>query len=179
MKGIFPIKERLLLMTKFLVILLCILMAGLLLFMTPVLWKMPIHNMKLNVFENNFAKISHPRETELVAKMKDFGLFGNSNHCDYIVGEYRTSNLQRETIINHYKGLHIPPPDDSLGVWDGPPPKKTDIEIYFTDDRIFEHWPWSEWMEEHLNRLTGNRENTYLVLASEDGYPPIGDFRCH
>ncbi|MEK7218291.1 MAG: hypothetical protein AAB728_02395 [Patescibacteria group bacterium] len=171
--------ERFLMSVWWLAIAVCVPMTGLILFMSPVLWKIPIHNMKLSAYQRHFASIVHPKGTTLVAGVRDFGGFGNSNHCDYFVGEFRSSDLPRETVVRHYQGLFIPPPDELLGVWDGAPPQRTGIEVYFLDDEIFQHWPWSDWLNSTASRLPEDRQNVYLAFALQDGYPPIGDFRCH
>lgn len=179
MKEVLSMKGRLLFLCRFFGVILCTLAAGLALFMSPWLWRIPVHHMRLGAFQRNFENVEHPDESHFIAAHKEFGNFGNSNHCDYFVGEFRTSDLSREEIIRHYQGQHIPPPDTSLGVWDGDPPVETEVEAYFLDEDVFRWWPWSEWLEEYLPRLPEDRRKTYLVFAMEDGYPPIGDIRCH
>lgn len=149
------------------------------LLMSPWLWKMPVHNMKLYAFQQNFDRLSHPQHSRLVAEIREFGNFGNSNHCDYFVGEFRESTESREAIVDHYSNQHTSPPDESQGVWSGPPPTKTDVEVYFLNDDVFEHWPWSDWLRKFVSQLPKDRENIYLVFALESGYPPVGDLRCH
>jgi len=171
--------KKLVIVGKFFAIIICIPIVGLVIFMSPWLWKIPIHNMRLLLFERSFNAIEHIEGSRKIASHKEFGNFGNSNHCDYFVGEFRVSDLPREVIASHYQNLHIPPPDDSLDVWSGSPPKETDIEVYFLDEAVFQHWPWSDWLIKYSKRLADNLENTYLVFAMEDGYTPSGDFRCH
>ena len=79
MKEELSMERRVLFLCKFFGVVLSVLVIGLTLFMIPVLWKIPIHNIKLSAFQRNFANISHPKGTTFIAELKDFGLFGNSD----------------------------------------------------------------------------------------------------
>lgn len=164
---------------KFFAVVFCVSVIGFFLFMSPWLWKIPLHNMKLWSFQKSFERIEHMEGSRKIVSHRELNNFGNSNHCDYFVGEFRVSDRPREAIIRHYQGLYIPSPDDSIGVWSGDLPTITAIEVYFLDDDVFRWWPWSEWLGKYASQLPEDRESAYLVFAMEDGYPPIGDFRCH
>lgn len=147
-------------------------------FLVALTWRVPVHNANLRAFERSFESVLHPTQSTLHARHAEFGNFGNSNHCDYFVGEFRSSPLQRSEIARHYAGKTIRSPDITQHAWDGEPPAESEIEVYFTDDDVFEWYPWSEWLGKVKQRPeTG--EAMYLAFALEDGYPPRGDFRCH
>lgn len=135
-----------------------------------IMWigKIPIHNYNLHVFERNWEAVLHPKESKELLKIVEFGNFGNSNHCDYMVGEFRSTNTSKEEILKSYNGLAIASFDKKI----------VPIEVYFIDGDIFGWWPWSEWLN-RLSKLPSEAENKYLAFASVDGYSPEGDFRCH
>lgn len=147
---------------------------------TALIWRVPLHNANLWAFQKNFAKIAHPEKSRLLIALKDFGNFGNSNHCDYFSGEFRSSSLPHDDIVRHYADMTIPSPDTTQHAWDGEPPMESDVEVYFTDfDRdLFEWYPWSEWLTQIPQQAEQHDETMYLVFAMEDGYPPRGDYRC-
>jgi len=171
--------KKLLMIGQWFGMLISIPVIGLILFIVPMLWKIPIHNMQIVAFQRNFAKVSHPEGTTYIAAFKDFGNFGNSNHCDYFVGEFRSSDLPRNVVVSYYQKLRILSPNASEGVWSGEPHATTAVDAYFLDDEVFHYWPWSDWVDGHASRLPENTKNVYLAFASEDGYSPTGDFRCH
>lgn len=150
-------------------------------FAVALLWKVPLHNANLRAFERSFAIVAHPEKSQLLVALTDFGGFGNSNHCDYFVGEFRSSSLPHDDIVRHYAGMTIKSPDITQHAWDGEPPMESDVEVYFTDtDRdLFEWYPWSEWLAQAPQQPKEHNGTTYLVFALEDGYPPLGDYRCH
>lgn len=148
-------------------------------FLVALTWRVPVHNAHLRAFERSFESVLHPTQSTLHARHAEFGNFGNSNHCDYFVGEFRSSRLSRAEIEQHYRGMTIHPPDTKLSVWDGDPPTQSEIEVYFSNAGIWGSWPWSEWLQDDLHFFSDNEKTVYLVFAEEDGYPPLGDFRCH
>lgn len=143
-----------------------------------VTWRIPLHNVNLRAFQRSFAALSHPSESQLVMELSEFGNFGESNHCDYVVGEFRSTSLPRGKIEQYYESTSIPSPDRTQHAWDGEPPAWNEVEVAFEDDGIFQWYPWSEWWS-RVERSSLPSEKTYLIFASADGYPPRGDYRCH
>lgn len=144
------------------------------LFTVAITWKMPLHNYQLWKMQRNFRSTMqsiHPVQSELRAEMADFGNFGNSNHCDYMVGEFRSSHLSKEKLRRAYAAVAT---SSFIGN------RLVETDIYFTDEDIFTHYPWSEWLEKYIpdNRGAAN-ENTYLIFSEDDGNPPDGDIRCN
>ena len=113
----------------------------------------------------------HPAQSELRAEMAEFGNFGNSNHCDYFVGEFRSISLSKEEVLQRYAAVAT---SSFVGN------RWIEVGVDFVDDDIFTHYPWSEWLEKYLpndKRITN--QNTYLIFSEDEGNSPDGDIRCH
>jgi hypothetical protein len=66
------------------------------------------NNKRLNHLDQEFLLIKHPESTEYIKREKRMGLLdGNSNHCDYFVGELRTYNDSKEHICQFYQDITI------------------------------------------------------------------------
>jgi hypothetical protein len=141
----------------------------------PMASTIPLHEYRLWTLEKRFhAAIgaAHPTDSRLLSKMAHVGNFGNSNHCDYIAGQFRTSRLSRGEIQNAYADISVPS-------FSSDPNAPLPIEVYFADDEAFEWSPWSSWYEEHLPALIADKkENVYLVFAASKLHPYFGDLRC-
>lgn len=151
-----------------------IVFGAIILFVTAITWKMPIHNYQLSKMQKHFRSTMqsvHPAPSELRAEVAEFGNFGNSNHCDYFIGEFRSSHLSREEILRKYAAVAT-----SSFVGD----RLLEVGVYFLDEDIFMDHPLSEWLEKYLpnNRDIMNK-NTYLIFTEDAGNPPDGDIRCH
>ena len=143
-------------------------------FVLAITWKMPIHDYQLRVLQKHFRSTMqtvHPAQSELRAEMAEFGNFGNSNHCDYFVGEFRSSPLSKEELLQGYASVAT---SSFVGN------RLIEIGVYFIDADIFTHYPWSEWLEKYLpNDKHITNQNTYLIFSEDEGNPPDGDIRCH
>lgn len=148
-------------------------------FVSALTWKMPTHNANARTFQKSFSRIVHPKESKILTPVMDFANFGDSNHCDYFVGEFRASSLSRTELIQQYEGLTIAPPDTQNGIWGGDAPTVSTIEILFVDSETFQQWPWSKWLHAAQPFFSEHGETIYLVYALESGYSPSGDYRCH
>lgn len=148
-------------------------------FVLALTWRVPRHNANVRTFQKNFSTVIHPKESRVLTPLTDVGNFGNSNHCDYFVGEFRVSPLSKEELVQHYVMQLIAPPDTQNGVWAGDPPSESKIEVSFTDSERFRWWPWSEWLHAAEPFVPEQGETAYLVYALESGYAPRGDYRCH
>lgn len=138
-------------------------------------WAMPLHIYQQHIFQRQFSvavQPFHPSDSELLIKASEFGNFGNSNHCDYFAGEFRSSVFSKEEITNAYT-------DAPLLSFDGS--NHLPVDVLFTDEESsFHSWPWSEWLERYLpSRRAIPGENIYLVSAVSAMHPPSGDIRCH
>src|SRR3989338_8480613 len=80
------------------------------LFIVVVTWKIPLHNYQLYVLQRHFRDTVlplNPTQSTRIAELAEFGNFGQSNHCDYIVGEFRKSAFSREEVQKAYAGVGI------------------------------------------------------------------------
>ncbi len=148
--------------------------AAFLLFMS---WKIPVHNYQLYVLQKHFRHTMqpiHPPQSTLIAEMAEFGNFGNSNHCDYLVGEFRSSALPREEVQKAYGEVKVLSFD---GVSHLP------LEIYFAETlrEAAEHdYYWQSWLETYLPaQKHALYQDTYFVSVASDMHSPDGDLRCH
>ena len=72
-----------------------------------------IHDYKLERQVWAFDQLKHPPGTRRIAFQKYLGLYlGNSNHCDYFVGELRQYNGEQQAIESFYADKVV----DGLGV---------------------------------------------------------------
>lgn len=142
-------------------------------------WKMPLHNYQLYVLQRHFYDTMqpiHPAQSKLIAEMAEFGNFGNSNHCDYQVGEFRSSPLSREEVTRAYANTSVLSFDKTSHL---------PTEIYFAEELLDagKWWPWDEWLQKYIPGrslvLGENKENIYLVFIASEMHPPDGDIRCH
>ena len=135
---------------------------------------MPFHAYRLWSMQSQFRsdmRSVHPAESQLLTEVKEFGLFGNSNHCDYFVGEFRSSPLSKEAVRQRYASVIT-----SSFIGD----RLVETDVYFVDEDVFTHYPWREWLEKYVpdTRHITN-QNTYLIFSEDAGNPPDGDIRCH
>lgn len=141
-----------------------ILLLAVLLFVLYLTYRIPFNNYHLMIFRDDFHKFVdqlHPRQSTYIAEIAETGNLGAaSNHCDFLVGEFRSSSLSKETL----KGVYF---KDSMS-----------SGVYFIDEDIFMQTPWSEWKEKYLKDYKlKNNENVYLVWISNDDNSPDGDIR--
>lgn len=152
------------------VIICCILALAILL-----TYKMPWNQYQLWILQKNFRSIVNTNAATQSSLLAEFAMvdhWGNSNLCDYYVGQFRSSPLPRETLEKSYSSLVIPsfPKDENN-------PLK--LEVYFTDDDIFKDYYYSNLLNKYLPNRLPTDQNIYLVWASSESHNPNGDIRCH
>ncbi len=103
-----------------------------------------------------------------------FGLiFGNSNHCDYFVGNLLRSELSLEQLQKHYSAYSIISPLQSEK------PDKPAIEAWRENSWLV---PVPDYLSRAVNwklpALGASKGQLYLLSVSDGGYPP-DDLRCH
>ena len=144
------------------------------LFIIAITGTMPFHNYRLWMMQKQFRSAMqavNPAQSELRAEMKEFGNFGNSNHCDYFVGEFRSSPLSKEELLQRYASVAT---SSFVGN------RLIEIGVYFIDADIFTGYPWSEWLEKYLpDKKHITNQNTYLIFSEDADNPPDGDIRCN
>lgn len=156
-----------------------IIMLSVLLFVCLIPVSMLLNNADLRAFEHSFAAIEHPLSTESIATSSRVGNLGcASNHCDYFVGNLRSTSLSREALLAHYGDTTIPPPPDPY--FEEP----TEIQLWFFEKEVPE-------CELEVDRLFNEPENwrvdlskyadktLYIAFAEAVGASPGADIRCH
>lgn len=142
-------------------------------------WEIPLHNYQLHVLQKHFRDTIqpiHPAQSKLIVEMEEFGNFGQSNHCDYQVGEFRSSPLSKEEVVRAYANTSVLSFDMTSYL---------PTEIYFAEELLNAEkwWPWNEWLQKYIpGRSLASDEtgvNIYFVFVASEMHPPDGDFRCH
>ncbi|MBW3637700.1 MAG: hypothetical protein KY445_14740 [Armatimonadetes bacterium] len=140
------------------------------------------NNFRLWNFERNFAAISHPPQTKFIARTKEVGLFGNGNHCDFLVAEVRSFIGSPNAVRNFYKSTRIAVPNDlddgSQGVQDGTQP----VEIVLLPSPLPKNYRWKYHINEIDLSSTAGQKDLYVVLIANYGesysWDSMCDFRC-
>ncbi|MFY9462564.1 MAG: hypothetical protein WAP52_00050, partial [Candidatus Sungiibacteriota bacterium] len=108
-------------------------------------WKIPLHNYQLRMMQKHFRSTMqsvHPMPSKLRAEMAEFGNFGNSNHCDYFVGEFRSSPLPKDKVLEQYAAVVT---SSFIGN------RLIETGVYFVDEDFFKKdYLLSEWLEKYL-----------------------------
>ena len=138
-------------------------------------WKIPLHNYQLRMMQKHFRSTMqsvHPMPSELRAEIAEFGNFGNSNHCDYFVGEFRSSPLPKNKILEQYAAVAT---SSFIGN------RLIETGVHFVDEDFFKKdYLLSEWLEKYLPDYPHiTNENIYLIYSEDAMNPPDGDIRCH
>ncbi len=136
-------------------------------FIIIILGGVPYHNLNLYLTSRGFNKIHNPIETRSLKKYAEIEHYGNSNLCDYMIGEFRQSFISRENIKKNYASTSVVNFDM----------KKLPIEIYFLDEDIFQYEPMSHWLQD--SGIATSSKDVYLVYIEALSYPPTNDYRCH
>ncbi len=139
-------------------------------------------------FINNFERISHPEQSELIASKEGTGLLvGNSNHCDFFAGQIRWAMLTPQEIEDFYIGQTIP--FAKAGPEPGRRIGRTAVDIHtliIKEEAITEAFIGR--LPRSLRTVSGwgidlaeYPEGTlYVVYAFDIGYEPGPlDFHCH
>ncbi|MDQ3814525.1 MAG: hypothetical protein M3347_11310 [Armatimonadota bacterium] len=135
-----------------------------------------LNNRRLRQVENSFAQLKHPAQSTLVRRVSDVGLLiGNSNHCDFFVGELRSYTGTQQQILNFYKRSqtwHSLPDTGQAGkhivfVSQGVIPKSAHLPYGYQKS---EDWSITSQMK---------RQQLYLVYFLDVGVMNAGcDLRC-
>jgi hypothetical protein len=137
--------------------------------------KMPWHQYQLWILQKNFQSIVNTdsaAQSNLLAEFAIVDHWGNSNLCDYYVGQFRSSPLPKETLEEVYSNLVINSfPHDANNA--------LKPEVYFIGDEIFNDYYYSNLLKRYLPHHLPTDQNIYLVWTSSDSHSPDGDIRCH
>jgi hypothetical protein len=128
-------------------------------------YAMPINSLRLRWMERTMERVSHPADSELLARFSDLGILdGNGDHCDFMAGHLRRSPLTREALREHYRS-------------DAP---QTRVEVYSFDEpeREDNYLPNRFRLREPGDPLVPDEPGVYFVFIYDGMYPPDGDLRC-
>ena len=147
-----------------------VLLFGLLLLL--IIYGEPIHDLNAWMLEKNFyAKdIAHPADSMLLEKIMYLG--GISTHgdpwCVYAVGEWRSSSLSREAVIETYRS------SEAVNLWS----EKIPIKVMFADGYEGPHTlPYVYWQDDLRDTVTDKNVH-YIVYASTKWPIIFYDGRC-
>jgi len=143
---------------------------------SPCLITMFVNDTYLWQFQRNFQQISHPSSTKLLASASDVGLFvGNSNHCDFYVGETRwTNELSSEQIREFYRNMQILPVKNEPSFVHEADEMLRITVIFVANEQLNSSLPItldtvSEW---GVDISKYRRGTLYIVQAFDAGYEP-------
>jgi len=111
--------------------------------------------------------LDHPEST-VVTGFHAFGLFGNGNHCDFLVGQVRSARASRAEIEAAYQSK-------SVEIIGGDRPS---VEVAFGDAiRSLYYAEESRSLRAYLKR--GHIPEDHYAVFVTYSRGPAGDFRCH
>ncbi len=141
------------------------------------------NNFRLWRFERNFAALSHPPQSKFVARTNEVGLFGNGNHCDFLVAEVRSFTGSRKAVRNFYRSTRIAVPnsadDESQDVKNG----AQSVEINFLASPLPSNYRWKFSFAEEIDlSFAKGQKNLYVVFINNSGesnsWETLCDARC-
>jgi hypothetical protein len=147
------------------------------LFILPFVIHPLLNNRRLSQVENSFARLNHPAQSTLVKRVSAVGLLiGNSNHCDFFVGELRSYTGTQQLVRNFYSQSQswrsLPDTDQASGsivfLSQGVIPESTQLPYSYQDS---EDWGITPELK---------RQQLYLLYFLDVGVLNAGcDLRCH
>lgn len=143
-------------------------------FLVSTFGAMPFNNFYLHKVENFYKTIKHPDDSQRVIRMKEVGHYGNSNVCDFLVGDFRTTALTIEALKTWYGDAY---PELFSSDLAAPYLEVSAIEgdtcpgNYGTMCRM--------WVEKSNVQKSPEAETLYLVAYADHSYSAFGDIRCH
>ena len=135
-------------------------------FIVPFAWFSISNDIKLKKMDIQLSQIKHPVGTSLISTRGAIGvLWGNSDHCDFYVGEMRQFDSNRQKVLDFYHD-----PDINIAFIEN----KTMPDGFTTFDVPHELNTFADWGISTADVP----ENLYLVYIF-DGFGDVGlDFRC-
>jgi hypothetical protein len=135
-----------------------------------------VNDFRLWRVERSFDSVKHPSGTRLVMRIREVGLLiGNSNHCDYFVGELRSYSGEPERIKAAYAGARV---------WEPIPEGAGEVRVVFpqngkvpNEDAFTVPYLLEDSADWGVIPKFG--EKLYYVYFLSAGQDPGFDFRCH
>ena len=122
-----------------------------------------VNEYHLFLLKREMTQYKHPIDSRLVKRISTVGNFApNSNRCDFVVMEIRTSKSSLEDIINFYNS------NDNISI------------IFPVDENDMENFK-NQYLElyERILDAMKDKTNSYFVIANNIDYQPNSDIRCH
>ena len=122
-----------------------------------------VNEYHLFLLKREMTQYKHPIDSRLVKIISTVGNFApNSNRCDFVVMEIRTSKSSSEDIINFYNS------NDNISI------------IFPADENDMENFK-NQYLElyERILDAMKDKTNSYFVIANNIDYQPNSDIRCH
>ena len=122
-----------------------------------------VNEYHLFLLKREMTQYKHPIDSRLVKIISTVGNFApNSNRCDFVVMEIRTSKSSSEDIINFYNS------NDNISI------------IFPVDENDMENFK-NQYLElyERILDAMKDKTNSYFVIANNIDYQPNSDIRCH
>ena len=122
-----------------------------------------VNEYHLFLLKREMTQYKHPIDSRLVKIISTVGNFApNSNRCDFVVMEIRTSKSSLEDIINFYNS------NDNISI------------IFPADENDMENFK-NQYLElyERILDAMKDKTNSYFVIANNIDYQPNSDIRCH
>ena len=128
----------------------------------------PIHDFRLWIMEQHFARtmIQHPNNSVFLEKKIYLG--GPDTHgsgaCAYAVGELRTATLPKDIIRQAYQDIKV---------------KNLLLKVFFADGTDWpQESPFVNWQDELWDMSHVNTNDTLYIVYIATKHPFLGDFRC-
>jgi hypothetical protein len=117
--------------------------------------------------EEELAHIQHPVGTTFVSKRAKLGLlFGSENHCDFFVGELRSTDLSRGEVASFYQRQSISTDSGPVG-----------LEVSILDKELQKRMPPGLESPESWRPLREYSSEAYLYVVSATTTDKAGDDR--
>jgi len=136
----------------------------------------PMHNLSLWRMQHALtSSIPHPSETVSIEQRLFIGTrYINESECTYSVGEFRSTSLPREVLLEKYKNLSV----DLFGFAYN---MSVHVIVMDNDASLPLDEPADEWLHDFLSRIDSSSSDItyYLVYLYEKGRSSLGDYRCY
>lgn len=134
------------------------------------------HNEYLHQLTEKFNRIEHLKSSQKELEFKGVGLLaGNGNHCDYLVGQIRASDVSRDEIQSFYDEMNRRNKNDKNS-------QINQIKIIFYNDGLLVEDDAIPEVYSHLSAIVPDYDknlNYYIVYVFDGSYDPGYDYRCH
>jgi hypothetical protein len=121
-------------------------------------------------FERRFGAISHPPQSKLVARTHEIGLFGNGNHCDFLVAEVRSFNGSSNGVRNFYRKTRVAVPNRADNGYSDVKNGTQPVETEFLRSPLPKNYRWKFSFAKPIDlSASSGRKNLYVVFINNSG----------